>query len=258
MAGMNIKRLPESEVLRLWNEGDSGTAIARHFGVSLGPITRILRAHGVDTRRPIPPKNYALDPTMVADMHVNQKLSVKKIAEMLGTERHTVNTALRRAGVEHRGRSEAMFVRMSNTDADGRAHLTRKANAAARGRKASREEREKSVLGRYRNQKMSKIERVFYETFARLSVVVESNYPVGVWSCDFAIPDVKLDIEIDPGCWHRTPMKRVNDERREAELTSIGWRILRWSGKAIRMNNPELPAVAETLIRRDLAAFIPT
>lgn len=257
MAAMT-RRLPNDEVLKAWDDGHSVGDLCRMFEVSRVPIVRILHANGRETRRPMTPLKFALDPAVAADLHLNRNLSVKAIAELLGKPRTTVVTALNRAGVRQRNRSESMFVRMSQTDEAERMRLTNKAHEACRGRKRPESEGKRLAESRMRTGRLSFIENVFADAFARLGVPVVPQYAHGPYNCDFALPASCIDIEIDPGCWHKTKIKRPFDERRDVYFAETGWKVLRWSGNKIRKSNANLTAVAEELIRRDLATFLPT
>jgi very-short-patch-repair endonuclease len=48
----------------------------------------------------------------------------------------------------------------------------------------------------------------------------------GSFRLDFALPDIKLAIELD-GSHHRDPNQRVRDRRRDAELERNGWTVVR-------------------------------
>lgn len=51
---------------------------------------------------------------------------------------------------------------------------------------------------------------------------------------DFAIPDLKLDIECDGSFWH----KKISDRKRDYFLKSKGWQTLRFSDQDI-LNNQD-------------------
>lgn len=65
----------------------------------------------------------------------------------------------------------------------------------------------------------------------RLGVVVKRQVVIGRWIVDFLIPSARLVIEIDGGYHGR---RVAADERRDAELRRMGYRILRLQDQAVR------------------------
>ena len=75
--------------------------------------------------------------------------------------------------------------------------------------------------------------------YARLTYVSEYRFdPVRRWRLDFAFPDLKLAIEIDGGIWtqgrHTRGAGYEKDLEKHNALTLAGWRLLRFSGKAVK------------------------
>lgn len=62
-------------------------------------------------------------------------------------------------------------------------------------------------------------------------VKYEEEFPVGIYSLDFAIPESKIDLEIDGEQHYVDPRIVESDARRTEYLTSLGWTIIRvrWS-----------------------------
>lgn len=58
----------------------------------------------------------------------------------------------------------------------------------------------------------------------KLGVVVRRQYVVGRYIADFAVPSVRVVIEVD-GAYHAA--RRAADARRDRELRRRGWRVLR-------------------------------
>lgn len=55
------------------------------------------------------------------------------------------------------------------------------------------------------------------------------QYPLGPYRADFAIPQLRLDIECDGDVWHSDPEKVASDKLRDAKLAQFGWTIVRFS-----------------------------
>jgi very-short-patch-repair endonuclease len=58
-----------------------------------------------------------------------------------------------------------------------------------------------------------------------------SGYPQ-CYKLDVAIPSVRLGIEAD-GAKHNNPKARLLDTKKDAMLTALGWKVLRYSNKEI-------------------------
>ena len=67
----------------------------------------------------------------------------------------------------------------------------------------------------------------------------KSEYPVGIYSIDFAWPDLKKAIEIDGEQHERFDDYRQRDERKDEFLSEIGWRVLRITWKEMFNNTKE-------------------
>ncbi len=93
------------------------------------------------------------------------------------------------------------------------------------------------------NNKMSRglyktdIERIMGKALEKEGIEVTYNFPIRCrfgYILDFAITDLKIDIECDGEKWH--PEGNNKDRRRNGYLRSKGWTILRFRGKEIKDN----------------------
>ena len=85
--------------------GEDLLAIAADLGRSPGVLRRALRGAGLPVppwRPPLP----VLDPAVLRDCYIGQRMSISQIATRLGYSRGTVAVALRSAGIPRRGRDE--------------------------------------------------------------------------------------------------------------------------------------------------------
>ena len=74
-------------------------------------------------------------------------------------------------------------------------------------------------------------ERYWKKIFDKLGIEYEEQYSIYLYSLDFAIPDKKIDIEID-GEQHYLDKRIIeSDVRRNKYLENLGWSIIRvrWS-----------------------------
>ena len=62
-----------------------------------------------------------------------------------------------------------------------------------------------------------------------------AEYRSGIYSYDFAFPDIKLDVEIDGATHHQEKVKMI-DERRDAWSRANGWQVLRIPVKCLQQN----------------------
>jgi very-short-patch-repair endonuclease len=161
-------------------------------------------------------------------MHFDQNMSVKAIAKKLGCSRGPVVLAIRKAGRVQRSASEATKVEMDRIGPNGRRDRTAAANRSWRGSVRPEEEVLRKVAAQA-GRVGSKLEALFFEILgSQLGRVPQSNYQVGRFLIDIAYTDEKIAIEVDGGNWHTTTKKALQDVRKTAFLTSLGWRVIRF------------------------------
>ena len=79
------------------------------------------------------------------------------------------------------------------------------------------------------------IERIMDKALSKGGVDYVHNYPIRSkfgYILDFAIPDLKIDIECDGEPWH--PEGNDHDRKRNWYLRNQGWTIIRFKGKEIK------------------------
>jgi very-short-patch-repair endonuclease len=76
----------------------------------------------------------------------------------------------------------------------------------------------------------------------------EREYPVGVYSIDFAWVHKKLAIEIDGDQHQRFEEYKERDVRKDAKLRDEGWKVLRISWKEMFLNPKEKIAEAKSFV----------
>lgn len=85
----------------------------------------------------------------------------------------------------------------------------------------------------------SSIERLMKQALIQNSICFEEEYKLknersgSYIFLDFAIPELKIDIECDGEYWHTTKEFIEKDKNRDDFLKSIGWTVLRFPGKKI-------------------------
>jgi len=59
---------------------------------------------------------------------------------------------------------------------------------------------------------------------------------IGPYRVDFAFPKKRIIVECDGRKYHSSPADMKRDQRRDKYLSSLGWRILRFSGRTILLD----------------------
>ena len=76
---------------------------------------------------------------------------------------------------------------------------------------------------------------LWYDFLKLLPVTVKRQYVVGNYILDFFIPNVNIAIELD-GSQHYEPEARESDKKRDAELLSVGIKVIRYTNVQINRN----------------------
>lgn len=82
----------------------------------------------------------------------------------------------------------------------------------------------------------------------RLKVDAVQEYQLGPFFYDFAVPKLRLLIEVDSRTWHRHPSRVARDRRKTKHAESKGWKLSRLSG-------PHLDLAVRLEIERRLQEF---
>ena len=86
---------------------------------------------------------------------------------------------------------------------------------------------------------------LWYKFLKRLPVTVNRQKNIGNYIVDFFISSKNTVIEID-GRQHYTAQHKAADAKRDAELASLGLKVLRYSNNAIR---DDFRVVCESILR---------
>jgi very-short-patch-repair endonuclease len=82
----------------------------------------------------------------------------------------------------------------------------------------------------------------------RLPFKVLSQFPLGPYRTDFAIPMLKLAIECDGEYWHRNPEALAKDKKRDQELSQHGWTVIRFAERDLEENMRSVEYTLSTVI----------
>jgi very-short-patch-repair endonuclease len=103
----------------------------------------------------------------------------------------------------------------------------------------------------------SPLEDRLWAELKRLEITAERQYFVRAkdrqYALDFAIfcDRGNIDVETDGDTWHADPVRIPLDNRRDNDLTNLGWSILRFNGRQIREAATEycVPTIMESINR---------
>lgn len=118
--------------------------------------------------------------------------SVKAIAEQFGVSRSVIVRLLHEAGIQQRNRSDAMFLRMSQTTVAERKRLASAANIAKRGRPNSPEMLHKRALAHKRF--IGKFEQEFIDAISEAGIPVVPQEPFLGYNFDIGCGNVAVEI----------------------------------------------------------------
>lgn len=103
-----------------------------------------------------------------------------------------------------------------------------------------------TICKRVLNRKIeSPIEEMFWKAATEINTNTIDNYPRSMipgityqvpiknYRVDFAIPHIKMVIEIDGHDYHKTKTQRTKDAKRERDLKELGWYVIRFTGSEI-------------------------
>ena len=146
--------------------------------------------------------------------------SANQCSALLGVGRNAITRELRCRGIEPRGPRDAAVLRYESTTTEERAAITAAANAAARGRKSTIEERSKRALTEQaRPRAMSVHEAQFASLLDAQHVEWQREIACGPYNLDFTIGPVA--VEILGGNWHA--YKTAKHAHRSKYVLDAGW-----------------------------------
>jgi len=93
-----------------------------------------------------------------------------------------------------------------------------------------------SAAHRHSYARPTSIERALRAALEAAGVSALPEYIVGPYAIDLALPEQRIAIEADGDYWHGRPQQRAVDARKDAALTAVGWRVLRFKGSEIEAN----------------------
>lgn len=151
--------------------------------------------------------------------------SQKTLADNFGVSRYAIRRRLELAGVDIRDIGNANQLMMSTRGADKHKRNTAAANAAARGRVTTFEERCKSALGRERSQSfVSHYERQLAAWLLERGAHPVTQKAIGPYNLDIALAPVA--VEVFGGGWHAYGDHATRSAERFQYILDNGWSVV--------------------------------
>lgn len=157
----------------------------------------------------------------------NSGLSELALAKQFFVSRGAIRQRLIETGTRIRGQSDAELLKWSKMSEQQRLYQVKAAHDAVRGTKYSREVGVKKALMRQQSPFLSPLEQQLLNVFTQCGIKVVPQFALEIYSIDFAIPEIKLAIEVDGGNWHDSPAKRSHDTGKEVLLSNRNWKLIR-------------------------------
>ncbi len=175
-------------------------------------------------------------------------LSEKAVAEEMGVGRRAIRLRLLEHGIEPRGRSAAMFLRMAQMTETERKANAQAAHDASRGSAHSDESYRQSALTRQRTQSYgSPVEAELAKTLRDRGLETISQQAIDRYNCDLGADPVA--IEVFGGGWHWSGQHLAILPKRTRTLFALGWDILVvWVDKRWPLGN-DLADFVNTYVR---------
>ena len=94
----------------------------------------------------------------------------------------------------------------------------------------------------------SYIEKAFAAALISIDLPYYSQYALGPYTIDFAIPEKHIAIECDGDYWHSLPACIKRDRRKDKYLSNLGWRVLRFSETEINTDVARCLTIVEKAV----------
>ena len=95
----------------------------------------------------------------------------------------------------------------------------------------------------------SPIERIMYDALLRRGHYIETQYPIGKYRIDIALPQYKLAIETDGHQFHSSIEQKAKDKRKDNYLRKNGWKVIRIPGWMVFKSLPRAIRIVEDEIK---------
>lgn len=219
----------KDDLTKLYHEDNLPVkTIAQRFNVGSTTMFRLFAKLGIDRRKVGQPKENRPSNEELRKLYVDDLLGSSELSKMFDCHFVTILKWLREANVTIRNTSEAQKVCMSKRTYEEKLKFSEASRNTEGFKKQSPEKRIKYANTMQKNCKLSKYEKIFLDELNKNGIETIPQYAIYIFNIDFAIPDLKLAIEVDGGNWHSTSKKKIeSDTKKEKYLSKIGWIVLR-------------------------------
>lgn len=219
--GRKIPMVDKDQAVQRYLGGESIQQAASALGMKRSTLTAELRRRGIETLRR---NTWRELPRRQVVRQYEDGQSVLALSQGYGVTCEAIRRLLVDAGVAVRGRQAARRLSSEQATAEERKQQTLKANIAARGRKATLEERIRRAhtiekIGR--GGPVSAHEERFAEMLREVNVPYRREVAVGPYNMDFAIASV--GVEVLGGEWHSIKSSHTH---RTPYILNEGWSLV--------------------------------
>jgi very-short-patch-repair endonuclease len=212
-----VTNAERDNAIELYLSGKSSKQVQAATGVSASMVIRELHRRGIEPRTGRLP----IEPSEVAQAYLAGEAEWS-IAKRLGVSRPLITRRLKEAGVTRRTLSEITTMQMAGLSEDERRAQVAGANRAARGRKASIDERMKRASTKeVAPAPPSPHEAVLAELLTSRGVRFTREKAEGIYNIDFAVGPVA--VEVLGGNWHAA---KTRHRTRTPYILNAGWAML--------------------------------
>lgn len=144
---------------------------------------------------------------IISEYHAGK--SVKALADELNVSRNVIVQRLHSAGIQPRNRSQAMFLRMSQTSHEERQRLSAAAHEAKKGYANSEETLHKMASARCK--RIGKFEQEFFNALTQAGIPVIRQEPFLRYNLDLGCGNIAVEIDTQGGIPLHKPhtLKRI-------------------------------------------------
>ena len=149
------------------------------------------------------------------------------IARKIGVSAVTVLRWLREYDIPVRSLSSTAELVAKRRTYEEQLRITAKSRAAITGKKRSHADLCKRAIGKQRNAKLSKYEKLLYDRLIDLGYFPIPSFAVDKYNIDLAFPEKRIAIEVNGGNWHSTERRKIKqDNSKKSFMDAERWLLI--------------------------------
>ena len=172
-------------------------------------------------------------------------MSEQALAKKYDVTRNVIVRRLNRSGIRRRTIKEACQLHMNQLTTEQKRIITKACHDKVRGSIKTHSVLVNRAKGIQEKYTLSIYEKLFLQAFQEANISVIPQFAIDIFNVDFAIPSLKLAIEIDGGNWHDSEKKRKQDSKKTLYLTLQGWKVVRFSNHQRKIEQVIKDAISE-------------